>query len=134
MTEERSVIYVLDGYTLDIQEQGLIEAQNYSFEASLPLAVVSIVPGSELANPPIESLLSIERQLEPYGIPLIVLVGERAQALRGISNHLAPRIFPQATAESQDSLKTQSIKWPKRLQSVREVFAYAAEHPDMCLF
>jgi hypothetical protein len=134
MTVERSIVYVLDSYTFDIHERGVLAAQRYALEAELPLAVAAIVPGSDIAHPPLRELKDIEEQLQNSNIPLLTLIGDRLQALRGISYHLAPRIVPQDTAESKEVLRPHPYPWPNQVLSTHNLFKYASEHPEMCIF
>ena len=134
MSHERSVVYVLDKYELGLNELGIVTAQQYALHTKLPLAVVAIVPGADIPEPPLVELQAIEQMLDVHQIPLMTMIGDRGQALHGLAQYLAPRIVPQDKTPTEDSLHPHPYAWPNQVQSAEELFRYAAKHPEMCVF
>lgn len=134
MAAPDSVVYILESYTLDINERSLIAAQRYAQKDNLPLAVVAIVSASELSHPPLGELQKIEKHLREYNIPLLTMVGDRHHALQALAAHIRPRLVMQDKTLDTAVLTRHQIDWPKLVQPVDKLFAYAASHPEMCVF
>lgn len=134
MANSDSVAYILESYTLNFNERGLIAAQNYAQKDDLPMAVVAIIPASELSHPPLDGLHKIEKHLWEYNIPLLTMVGDRHHALQALATNMRPRLVMQDKALGTVGVTRHQIDWPKSVQPVDKLFAYAASHPEMCVF
>lgn len=116
------VLYVQENTKFDINNPRLAIAQHRAQEAGVPFAVI-FFSEEQIANP--EALHNIEKQLMPYSIPFIVLIGNREARMIGVKRHLNPLAIlssetPMAKNETL-KLKPHTHPWPGKVITVEEL-------------
>jgi hypothetical protein len=132
----KSVIYVLDQQlTFNPNERAFHAAQQYALDAELPFAVVGVLDDESRAVTSKKGLVSAERTLAKQGIPLILLVGNRSNALKGFAGHVSSLMVMQDHLDLvDDALKKHPHMWPGHIEGVGAVLRMIRDNPSMCRF
>lgn len=129
-----SILYVTE--TPEIDEAAFATAQNYALERQLPFAVVYCLeqqdPDKQLSR--ISEFHTLEKFLQPYAIPLMILIGKRDKVLPWMSGHVKPvRVFTGSDETSDAALQNHPIAWPGRVMTVSELEALVSGDQTYCL-
>lgn len=131
----RSVVYVLNNdLGFDVHERAFHDAQQYALAAELPFAVVGVLIDDKKATQQEAQLIEAEAFLRDYDIPLMLLVGKRENALRGLSTHLSPLLVLPSGAHSRQKPVLHPHVWPGHVEPVASVMKMVRENPVICRF
>jgi hypothetical protein len=129
-----SVLYVTESPEVD--EAAFATAQEYALAQELPFTVVYCL---ELEDPErqlkrIGEFHPLETFLQPYTIPLMILIGKRDKVLPWMSGHVKPvRIFTPSDRAGEGMLRNHPINWPGRVMTVAELEALVSGDQTYCL-
>ena len=131
----RSVVYVLDNeLNFDVHDKAFHDAMSYALAAKLPFAVVGVLIDDKEAMKQEKQLIDAEALLDAYQIPLMLLVGKRGNALRGLSSHLSPLLVLPSGAQVRKKPTVHPYAWPGHVETVASVMKLVRENPSICRF
>ena len=129
-----SILYITESPQID--ETALATAQSYALERELPFAVVYCLEEQdpEKQLPRISEFHDLETFLQPYSIPLMILIGKRDKVLPWMSGHVKPvKVFTSSDISGDAPLRNHPIAWPGRVMTVAELEALVSGDQKYCL-
>jgi deoxyribodipyrimidine photolyase len=129
------VLYVMSRDKRVFDNPVLIAAQKTALQQKIPLGVVYCYEKSQTIDN-LAGLKNIERQLENFQVPFIVLIGDKRARLKGMVFHTKPYAVYfdtesdveldcltnlQATGNDSGSMQFHPYRWPGKVIPVEEL-------------